>query len=198
MTFRAVAFDWRGTLVRTLSDDEWLTAALGRLGRTVAAAEAARLVAVLGSLAAALDEPGTDSSAVRHRDTYLGAFRRAGLDGELAGSLYAVESDTAHNRYAADAAPTLHALAGAGVRVAVVSDVLTLSFETGLQKPDPRVFVHTLERLGTRAGETLMVGDRAVPDGGAVAVGMPTLLLPPLTDVRERRLWPVLRMRGIP
>ena len=42
-----------------------------------------------------------------------------------------------------------------------------------------------------------MVGDRALPDGGAVAVGVPTLLVPPLTDVRERRLWPVLRLCGV-
>ena len=83
-------------------------------------------------------------------------------------------------------------LAGAALERCI--DVVRLSFETGLQKPDPRVFLGALEALGTAAADTLMVGDRAVPDGGAVAVGMPTLLVPPLGDVQERRLWPVLRL----
>ena len=59
------------------------------------------------------------------------------------------------------------------------------------------MFLDTLDALGTGPAETLMVGDRALPDGGAVAVGVPTLLVPPLTDVRERRLWPVLRLCGV-
>jgi FMN phosphatase YigB (HAD superfamily) len=42
--------------------------------------------------------------------------------------------------------------------------------------------------------ETLMVGDRASHDGAAVDVGIPTLLLPTLTDVNDQRFSHVLRL----
>ena len=55
-----------------------------------------------------------------------------------------------------------------------------------------------LELLGTPAAHTLMVGDRASRDGVTVQVGMPTLLVPPLTDPHQRRLHIVTRAAGIP
>jgi len=76
------------------------------------------------------------------------------------------------------------AFAAAGIPV----DVVTLSFEQGVQKPDPAMFLRTLAALDVRAGEALMVGDRSRPDGAAVELGITTLLLPPLTDPSERRL----------
>ena len=88
------------------------------------------------------------------------------------------------------------AFAAAGL--AGVVDVFTLSFEQGTQKPDPRMFTRTLDELGLRAGEALMVGDRSGPDGAAVEVGDPTLLLPPLRGPDDRRLHPVLALCGIP
>ncbi len=52
-------------------------------------------------------------------------------------------------------------------------DVLTFSNEFGYLKPDPRIFEHTLERLGVRAAESLHVGDVEDADvAGARAVGM--------------------------
>ena len=45
--------------------------------------------------------------------------------------------------------------------------------EFGVAKPDPRVFLHTLERLEVEAADTWMVGDNLVNDiGGAQAVGI--------------------------
>lgn len=174
--FRGVVLDWRGTLVRTLTDDEWLAAALDRLGRPVPRPEVDRLVGVLNGLREALDAPGTDTCAERQRDTYARAFRGAGMDDDLAAALYAVESDLAHNPYAEDAAPTLEALHRGGLRVAVLSDihvnirpslagaglahfvdVVRLSFETGLQKPAPPGVPRHAGRVGHRAS-----GD---PDG---------------------------------
>jgi len=71
-----------------------------------------------------------------------------------------------------------------------------LSFDQGLQKPDPALFEHALAELGTQAHETLMVGDRAGPDGSAVEQGITTLLLPPLERPEQRRLRHVLTLVG--
>ncbi len=59
-----------------------------------------------------------------------------------------------------------------------LADRTTVSYEVGVMKPDPIIFRAALEMLGTRAEETLMVGDNAEADGGATAVGMAFLHLP--------------------
>jgi putative hydrolase of the HAD superfamily len=52
-------------------------------------------------------------------------------------------------------------------------DYLFFSNEHGMSKPDPRVFKHTLARLGARAGEAAHVGDMQRTDiAGAQAAGM--------------------------
>jgi len=73
-------------------------------------------------------------------------------------------------------------------------EAFILSFEQGIQKPDPRMFHRTLAALGVGPDDALMVGDRSGPDGAAVEAGITTLLLPPLTDVRQRRLHRVLAL----
>lgn len=212
--FRAVLLDWRGTLAVGLDDRRWAHDALLLAGRDPAGAEA--LTAVLTPLAEALDGPGVDSDAGLHARTYRDVLTSAGLDEDLVTALYAVESDVARNPFALDVAPTLTALEDAGVAVAIVSDihvdlrpmfvaagldaavdVYSLSFELGAQKPDPVVFTRTLDALGVPAQDALMVGDRSRPDGGAVEVGVTTLLLPPLQRVHELRLHTVLQLCGI-
>jgi FMN phosphatase YigB (HAD superfamily) len=215
---RAVLFDWRGTLVTTLDERRWVEEALRAVGRRPAPDV---VDGVVSAIAAAngpedrLDGPGVDSDAALHRRTYLGVFADAGLDAELADALYAVESDLRHNPFAHDVPETLEALHARGVRIAVVSDVhvdlrpafaaaglgglvdvFTLSYEQGVQKPDPRVFDRTVDALGVTASDALMVGDRSRPDGAAVESGITTLLLPPLRDVADRRLHAVLRLCG--
>lgn len=201
----AVVFDWRGTLVTTLDEEGWVRAALRELGRDDPPAEVWRRIAAAAGEPDRLDAPGVDSDAAAHRAAYYGVFADAGLDQDLADALYRVESDPAHNPFAVDAVPVLRRLADGGRRLAVVSDihfdlrpafaaaglpvdVFVLSFEHGVQKPDPAIFRLALDGLGTDPARTLMVGDRPTQDGAALAVGMPTLLLPPLTDVRQRRL----------
>jgi FMN phosphatase YigB (HAD superfamily) len=164
-----------------------------------------------------LDAPGVDSNTEVHRSTYFQVLTDAGLDTELVTALYSVESDYRHNRFATDTVPTLTALHEHGIRLAVLSDihfdvrpaftdaglgalldVFTLSFEHGRQKPDPVLFTDTLDRLGTSARRTLMVGDRSGPDGHAVEQGIATLLLPPLTSPQDHRLHLVTTLCGIP
>ena len=219
-SFAAVLLDWRGTLVLPLTAPRWIELALQRCGREASAQEVDDLLGrfrLVGDGADPFDGPDVDSSRTRHREVYMDVFDAAGLDGELAEALYAVESDLSHDRFALDVAPTLRALHEAGIRVAVLSDIhvdvrpafaaegldglvdaFVLSFEHGIQKPHPSAFTHALDLLGAAASDTLMVGDRAHPDGGGVPLGITTLLLPPLRAVTDRRLHHVLTLCGVP
>jgi HAD superfamily hydrolase (TIGR01509 family) len=216
VAFRAVLFDWRGTLAATLTEQDWARQALLRLGRPTWPELVDHVAARLRAAEAELDAPGTDTDADLHRRTYVRVLSAAGLDDELVQALYAVESDPACNGFADDAADTLHLLSNAGLRIAVVSDihvdirpafqvaglldavdVFSLSFEQGVQKPDPAMFAYALTALGVPPGEALMVGDRSRPDGAAVELGMATLLVPPLTGPGDRRLHLVLALCGV-
>jgi FMN phosphatase YigB (HAD superfamily) len=215
VAFRGVLFDWRGTLVVAPGFEEWAGEALRRLGRP-AGPEAVGEVAVrLAQVADELDGPGIDTDAALHRRTYLRVLADLGLDAPLVTALYEVECDPAWNVFADDAVETVMALKGAGLRIAVVSDihvdirpafagaglldvvdVFTLSFEQGVQKPDPAMFTRTLTELGLAPAEALMVGDRSRPDGAAVELGIATLLLPPLERPSDRRLDHVAALCG--
>jgi len=51
--------------------------------------------------------------------------------------------------------------------------VVVVSLEVGIGKPDPRVFAATLERMGARAADSVMVGDSLARDiAGAKRAGM--------------------------
>ena len=217
MAFDAVIFDWRGTLVTTLTGDEWVALALAAVGLS---ADAVR--PVVDAIEAAngegdrLDAPGVDSDASLHRATFMEVFSDAGLQPDLAEALYALDADPRHNPFAGDVAVTFRALRQAGLRIAVLSDIhfdlrpvfadaglldhvdtFTLSCEQGVQKPDPLMFTRTAEALGIEPARCLMVGDRSRPDGPAVEQGMTTLLLPPLRSTAHRRLHHVLALCGV-
>ncbi len=216
--FRAVLLDWRGTLV-VAPTYPWLAErALRGLGRD---ASAAAVESVLERLRAA-DPSRVDSSAIdadvdEHRAAYREWFAAAGVDDELSAALYAVESDPSLNPFAVDVGDLLRTLTASGVRVGVVSDihvdlrpvfaaheagdgrtwadlvdVWALSYEVGAAKPDPAIFRSALDRLDLAPHDVLMVGDRGGWDGAAAAIGITTLVLPPLTSVAEARLHRVL------
>jgi putative hydrolase of the HAD superfamily len=216
----AVLFDWRGTLVVTLSLSEWVARALQQTDRDSSPNEVANVEA---ALVRAIDHADVqqnwdrvDESVLIHRETYTRLFQVAGLDDELAEALSSVESNPAHNPFADDVADTLRTLKVAGVWVGIISDIhfdlrpvfadaglldlvdcFVLSFEHGVQKPNPRMFRVALGELGVEPAKALMVGDRASHDGAAVELGMPTLLIPPLTATSQRRLSVVLRACGL-
>lgn len=50
-------------------------------------------------------------------------------------------------------------------------DTYVLSFEEGVMKPDPKIFLSACERLGVAPEHTLMIGDNEEADGGATAIG---------------------------
>jgi len=198
---RGVLFDWRGTLVADPPDEWWVAKALQRLGRDRADAPA-----VVEALDAASQIPAVaeqmhnlDCSASNHRTATMLWFRAAGLDDEFAAALYTLDFEAENHPFFPDVGDTLRALHARGIATSVVSDIhfdlrpefeaaglghlidsFVLSFERGVQKPEAEIFRIAADSLALPPDELLMVGDRASHDGGAVAVGITTLLVPPL------------------
>jgi len=67
-------------------------------------------------------------------------------------------------------------------------DVLVVSEEAGVSKPDPRIFEIALERLQCRAAEAVMIGDSWTADIiGAVAAGIRPIWFNPLRQAQPDR-----------
>jgi HAD superfamily hydrolase (TIGR01549 family) len=73
-------------------------------------------------------------------------------------------------------------------------DAFALSFELGVQKPDPAIFEAALEMLDVQPHEALMVGDTPEIDGAAARLGITTLILPRSTTTERQALYGVLRL----
>jgi putative hydrolase of the HAD superfamily len=132
-----------------------------------------------------------DESAERHRAVYTGLSRQVSLpDPGLHDRLYDRHMSPAAWQPYADAGEVLRTLRERGIGVGVVSnigwdlrpvfrehgldayvDAYALSYEHGVQKPDPRLFDVVCEGLGADPRGTLMVGDDRRADGGAAALG---------------------------
>ncbi|MFD5161137.1 HAD family hydrolase [Streptomyces hawaiiensis] len=132
-----------------------------------------------------------DQSAALHRAAYTGLARQVPLPGPaLHDALYDRHMTPAAWAPYPDAVEVLRALRERGIPVGVVSnigwdlrpvfrthgldqyvDTYVLSFEHGVQKPDPRLFATACEALGADPRRTLMVGDDRRADGGARALG---------------------------
>ncbi|MFP8941901.1 HAD family hydrolase [Streptomyces fenghuangensis] len=154
-----------------------------------------------------------DRSAERHRAAYTALARRVPLPRpELYDALYERHMRPEAWHPYPDTADVLDALRDRGVPVAVVSnigwdlrpvfrahgldhrvDAYVLSFEHGLQKPEPGIFELACRALGVEPGEALMVGDSRHADGGAAALGCAVHLVDHLPcDRRPDGLRPVL------
>ncbi|MFJ9735401.1 HAD family hydrolase [Streptomyces sp. NPDC101171] len=132
-----------------------------------------------------------DQSAEQHRAAFTGLSRRVPLPSpELHDALYDRHMTPAAWSPYQDAADVLRTLRERGVAVGVVSnigwdlrpvfrehgldayvDAYVLSYEHGVQKPDPRLFSAACEELGADPRQVLMVGDNRTADGGAAALG---------------------------
>lgn len=158
-----------------------------------------------------------DLSAEHHRAAFTGLARQAEPPWEepreeLYDALYDRHMDPAAWTPYPDTAEVLGELRGRGVPVAVVSnigwdlrpvfrehgldglvDAFVLSFEHGVQKPDPRLFRIACDALGLPPGSVAMVGDDAHADAGAAAIGCTVRLVEHLpVDQRPDGLRPVL------
>ncbi|MEU9166392.1 HAD-IA family hydrolase [Streptomyces sp. NPDC048420] len=132
-----------------------------------------------------------DESAALHRAAYTGLSRLVALpDPALHDALYDRHMLPAAWQPYPDAAEVLRALRERGIKVGVVSnigwdlrpvfrahgldpyvDAYVLSYEHGIQKPDPRLFKTACSALGVEPRDVLMVGDDRRADGGAAALG---------------------------
>ena len=64
-------------------------------------------------------------------------------------------------------------------------DVLVWSYQLGVAKPDPAIYIFALERLGTRPEETLFIDDKRENVETAVAMGMKGMIF---SNVEKLRL----------
>jgi putative hydrolase of the HAD superfamily len=155
-----------------------------------------------------------DLDAVRHRAAYTGLTALAGPlpDPRLSGTLYVRHMHPGSWRPYPDTEAVLKELRRREVPVAVVSnigwdlrpvfrdhgldhlvDAYVLSFEHGVQKPEPRLFEVACDALRLAPADVLMVGDDARADGGATALGCAFLHVGHLpVDERPDALLPVL------
>lgn len=154
-----------------------------------------------------------DVSAEMHRSVNMELFEHAGFDLRLAEAFYALLGHPDLHPLYPDAADALATIHRADIRIAVISDIhvdlrhhgvafgiasdvdhWSLSFELGVQKPDPLMFTAALDALGVLPGEALMVGDRVARDGAAAALGIDTLILPASPTYGPRGLDRVTRL----
>ncbi len=199
--YDAVMFDWMLTLADYPDPREHLRRAHEVLDRLVSDHEldglARRLRQAEHDVDVAAAGATEDCSPELHWSATRLLYERAAIDDVLADALYALLGDPSFHPVYPEVAPTLTAIAEAGIRIAVVSDIHVdlrvhgqlsgidhlidrwiLSFEHGVQKPDAALFQLALDTLGTPAEATLMVGDRASHDGAASVLGIDTLILP--------------------
>ncbi|MEU8956491.1 HAD-IA family hydrolase [Streptomyces sp. NPDC048518] len=161
-------------------------AALERAGALPGGAHPAAVPAHLAEVWATRDR-----SAALHRAAFTGLARQVPLpDPRLYDALYARHMTPSAWRPYGDAAEVLGALRERGVGVAVVSnigwdlrpvfrahglgryvDAYVLSYEHGVQKPDPGLFAAACDALGVDPREALMVGDDRRADAGAARLG---------------------------
>ncbi|MGX8909562.1 HAD family hydrolase [Streptomyces netropsis] len=158
-----------------------------------------------------------DRTAEQHRAAYTAMAREVPLPHpELYDALYARHMEPAAWRPYADAGAVLAGLRRRGVRTAVVSNIgwdprpvfrehgldawveaYVLSYEHGVQKPDPRLFRAACEALALAPEDVLMVGDDRRADAGAAAVGCAVHLVDHLpVEERPDALRAVLELAG--
>jgi putative hydrolase of the HAD superfamily len=63
-------------------------------------------------------------------------------------------------------------------------DVLVWSYQLGIAKPDPAIYLDALKRLGTRAHETLFLDDKPENVDAAAALGMKGLVFSTVEKLR--------------
>ncbi|GAA2924344.1 HAD-IA family hydrolase [Streptomyces mexicanus] len=160
-----------------------------------------------------------DRSAELHRAAFTGMSRRVPLpDPALHDALYERHMTPAAWSPYPDAPEVLRTLHERGVKVGVVSnigwdlrpvfrehgldgcvDAYVLSYEHGVQKPDPRLFEAACGTLGADPREVVMVGDDRRADGGAAALGCAVHFVDHLPVAqRPDALRPVLDLVGGP
>lgn len=209
---KAVLFDFSGTLARLEEHDGWFA------GMGLNSAQCAEVMDRMTHPTASVTHRAwvhRDLDPQMHREAYLHVLLESGLPETHAESLYRRCIDPAEWTLYPDTVAVLKNLRDRGIRTAVVSniawdirtvlapagahtDVVVLSFEAGVAKPDSRIFEIALNRLGVDARDAVMVGDSVENDGAARELGCGFVLVDPLPiGERPTGLLDGLRESGI-
>jgi HAD superfamily hydrolase (TIGR01549 family) len=212
---RAVLFDWGDTLFHAPHASEVIASFARSSGVRMSEERAREMWDEIWAVGKTPGEiaKGRDLSMEAHRRVWMDLFSR--LDREVPGlsrALYEQVMDPHSWVPYADTRATLEAVRRRGLKVGVVSNVpadlrpvfakhglerlvdsYTHSFEVGVEKPDPAIFLAAAKSLGVKPGETLMVGDHEV-DRGSERAGMRAFILPAEFDGEVRGLDRVLAL----
>lgn len=204
-----VLFDFSGTLFRFEPGPGWPSGDHDEAARERLVQVLTEPVALDGLLPPDLVDlwHQRDLDPEANRTVYLGTLAHSGvpLSEEQAESVYRSLSDPAGWQPYPDTAAVLTSLREAGIPVAVVSNIswdirpvfrrhgldelvteYVLSYVEGAAKPDPKLFTVACERLGVSPADALMVGDSRENDGGAEAIGCPTVIVDPLPTTQRK------------
>ncbi|MGA7858087.1 MAG: HAD-IA family hydrolase, partial [Terracidiphilus sp.] len=64
-------------------------------------------------------------------------------------------------------------------------DVLVWSYQLHIAKPDPAIYLHTLQQLGTRPDETLFIDDKRINVEAARDLGMQAIEFTTIDRMRQ-------------
>lgn len=224
MDLRAVLFDFSDTLFHIRSTERILDLINQKVDPTgpeagtdtVSRADVESVLAEVRTRSKSPEElaKGRDRSPQAHRRCWTELYRPFDrFSPDLAERIYAdISSPESWSPYP-ETVEVINQLHWRGVPIGVVSDIgwdirsvfqrfelrphigaWVLSYEHGLEKPDPRLFNAGCTELGSAPAETLMVGDSVHRDGGGAAAGLTALTLPPYQGSGERGLRVVLDM----
>jgi HAD superfamily hydrolase (TIGR01509 family) len=214
--FDAVLFDIGNTLVYRRGEATALIECAATLGVQLSTPDAEMLWAAVQAEARtpAAMSSGRDLSPEAHRREWQRLWEPAeAIAPGLSGAMAACEADPEYWLLYPDVADVLDALDARQVPLGLVSDtgwdfttvlaryglasrfdVAVMSFQHGVVKPAATLFTAACDALGVAPSATLMVGDNALPDGGAVDAGLSVLLLPAVAAGTPRGLSSVLAL----
>jgi HAD superfamily hydrolase (TIGR01509 family) len=216
----AVLFDFSNTIFRMVDVGSWLRRIAALTGRGEALAEPSAVAALVNALDEAIGRPdiraqqdGRDISGEAHRRAMYAWFTAVDFLRGYEEAAYDLMADKESWYPYPDTEPVLRALRQRGIALGIVSDfgwdlrvhlahhgladlfdAVTLSYEVGIEKPDPRIFLKACSDLGVDPRSTLMVGDSPVRDGGANAVGIRAFILSAEHRTGERGLHQILSL----
>jgi putative hydrolase of the HAD superfamily len=64
-------------------------------------------------------------------------------------------------------------------------DVLVWSYQLHMAKPDPKIYLYTLQQLGTQPGETLFIDDKQVNVDAAIDLGIKAIQFSDVEKLRQ-------------
>jgi len=193
---KGVLFDFHSTLVDQGSSEEWLGTACNKVG--LDPRDYDEILPKLNSIVefARIEDPDHERDLSRRANEEI--FTRLLSDfaeEPLTSALYSTMTESW--RVYDDSLAVLDALQEQGITTVIVSNIahdlpaiaerlgiaqsvnhIFTSAQLGYVEPNPEIFLAVAAAIEIHPADLLMVGDNAIDDGGAGAVGIRTLILP--------------------